>query len=82
VGRASAHAILSTADKATAALVTAAVSGAGITLGLRVVAEGVEDAATLDALRDLGCDLAQGYHVSRPLPAADFAAWLRTCVFV
>jgi EAL domain-containing protein (putative c-di-GMP-specific phosphodiesterase class I) len=52
------------------------------TLGLRVVAEGVEDAATLDALRDLGCDLAQGYHVSRPLPAADFAAWLRTPVFV
>jgi EAL domain-containing protein (putative c-di-GMP-specific phosphodiesterase class I) len=52
------------------------------TLGLRVVAEGVEDAATLDALRDLGCDLAQGYYVSRPLPAADFAAWLRTPVFV
>jgi EAL domain-containing protein (putative c-di-GMP-specific phosphodiesterase class I) len=52
------------------------------TLGLRVVAEGVEDEATLDALRDLGCDLAQGYFVSRPLSAADFAAWLRTAVFV
>jgi EAL domain-containing protein (putative c-di-GMP-specific phosphodiesterase class I) len=51
-------------------------------LGLRVVAEGVEDQAALDALRDLDCDLAQGYFVSRPLPPADFAAWLRTPVFV
>ena len=32
---------------------------------------------TLDALRELGCDLAQGYFISRPLPAMDFAAWLR-----
>ncbi|MGE5270823.1 MAG: EAL domain-containing response regulator [Thiohalocapsa sp.] len=38
-------------------------------LGLRSVAEGVEDAATLDALADLGCDMAQGYHLSRPVPA-------------
>ncbi|MDA0162114.1 EAL domain-containing protein [Solirubrobacter ginsenosidimutans] len=45
-------------------------------LGLRVVAEGIEDAGTLLALRELGCDLAQGYHISRPLTAAGFAAWL------
>ena len=45
-------------------------------LGLRVVAEGVEDFPTLEALQTLGCDLAQGYHFSRPLPAAEFAAWL------
>jgi EAL domain-containing protein (putative c-di-GMP-specific phosphodiesterase class I) len=45
-------------------------------LGLRVVAEGIEDHDTLLALRELGCDLAQGYHVSRPLTAAAFAAWL------
>jgi EAL domain-containing protein (putative c-di-GMP-specific phosphodiesterase class I) len=51
-------------------------------LWLRVVAEGVEDQAALDALRDLDCDLAQGSFVSRPLPPADFAAWLRTPVFV
>jgi EAL domain-containing protein (putative c-di-GMP-specific phosphodiesterase class I) len=51
-------------------------------LGLRVVAEGVEDGATLDALRELGCDLAQGYFVSRPLPGADFATWLRTPALV
>jgi diguanylate cyclase (GGDEF)-like protein len=38
-------------------------------LGLRVVAEGVEDAATLEQLRALNCDLIQGYHVGRPVPA-------------
>jgi EAL domain-containing protein (putative c-di-GMP-specific phosphodiesterase class I) len=37
-------------------------------LGLRVVAEGVESEAAWRRLRDLGCDFAQGYHLSRPLP--------------
>jgi EAL domain-containing protein (putative c-di-GMP-specific phosphodiesterase class I) len=41
------------------------------TLGLRVVAEGVEDEATLNALRALGCDVAQGYLLAPPAPAAD-----------
>jgi diguanylate cyclase (GGDEF)-like protein len=45
-------------------------------LGLRAVAEGVEDKATWDALCDLGCDFAQGYYVSPPLPVADLRAWL------
>jgi len=36
--------------------------------GLKTVAEGVEDAATLDLLRELGVDFAQGYHISRPRP--------------
>ena len=39
-------------------------------LGLRVVAEGVEDNETLLKLRSLGCDVMQGYHVGRPQPAA------------
>ena len=43
-------------------------------LGLRVVAEGVEDPATLAALGSLGCDHAQGYLMSRPIPARSFAA--------
>ncbi|MGF0311477.1 putative bifunctional diguanylate cyclase/phosphodiesterase [Rhodococcus sp. IEGM1428] len=38
-------------------------------LGVRVMAEGVEDAGTLDALRLLGCDGAQGYFLGRPMPA-------------
>jgi EAL domain-containing protein (putative c-di-GMP-specific phosphodiesterase class I)/GGDEF domain-containing protein len=42
---------------------------------LRVVAEGVEDAATLEALRDLGCGVAQGHLVSAALPAIAFRDW-------
>jgi EAL domain-containing protein (putative c-di-GMP-specific phosphodiesterase class I) len=39
-------------------------------LGQEVVAEGIEDGATLEALRQLGCDLAQGYHIGRPMKFA------------
>src|SRR5579875_51778 len=46
-------------------------------LGLHVVAEGVEDHVTLQLLRDLGCDTVQGYYMSRPLPPHDFERWLR-----
>jgi predicted signal transduction protein with EAL and GGDEF domain len=45
----------------------------GHALGLRVVAEGIEDRATLDLLASLGCDLAQGYFISRPMPPMDLA---------
>jgi diguanylate cyclase (GGDEF)-like protein len=44
-------------------------------LGLTVVAEGVEDQATFDRLATLGCDMAQGYCISRPIPADQFQAW-------
>jgi predicted signal transduction protein with EAL and GGDEF domain len=46
-------------------------------MGLSVVAEGVEDEATLRKLRELGCDMVQGYHLSRPLPPEEVARWLR-----
>jgi EAL domain-containing protein (putative c-di-GMP-specific phosphodiesterase class I) len=45
----------------------------GHEMGLRVVAEGIEDVATLELLSDLGCDLAQGYFISRPTPANKLA---------
>jgi diguanylate cyclase (GGDEF)-like protein len=45
-------------------------------LGLRMVAEGVENAATYDALAGFGCDQAQGYFISRPIPADAFDRWL------
>ena len=45
-------------------------------LGLRMVAEGVESEAHLRELARLGCDVAQGYHISPPLPAADAARWI------
>ncbi len=47
-------------------------------LGLKVVAEGTADRAIWDVLDGLGCDIAQGYFVSRPFPASDMLAWLRT----
>ena len=46
-------------------------------LGLRAVAEGVEDEASWAMLREFGCTLAQGYLLSRPLPAAELTRWLR-----
>jgi diguanylate cyclase (GGDEF)-like protein/PAS domain S-box-containing protein len=45
-------------------------------LGLGVVAEGVEDQWTLDLLGTFGCDEAQGFHIARPMPSADFVSWL------
>ncbi len=45
--------------------------------GLGVIAEGVEDSATLRVLRGLRCDAVQGYYFSRPLPQAEFIAWLK-----
>ncbi len=48
----------------------------GHDLGLQVVAEGVEDAPTLNRLATLGCDLVQGFHVSKPLPANAFNDWI------
>lgn len=46
------------------------------TLSMRVVAEGVETAVGLDLLREHGCEVAQGYHFSRPLTTADFVSWI------
>ncbi len=47
-------------------------------LGLDVVAEGVEDAAAYDMLVSMGCEVAQGYYLSRPLKPDGIAAWLAT----
>jgi EAL domain-containing protein (putative c-di-GMP-specific phosphodiesterase class I) len=45
-------------------------------LNLRTVAEGVEDIASWDQLSSLGCDIAQGYYLSRPIPPEQLSAWL------
>ena len=42
----------------------------------RVVAEGVEDAATVDLLRQMGCDVVQGFHILRPAPLAEVLGWV------
>ena len=45
-------------------------------LGLKVVAEGIEDQNTLELLVNLGCNLGQGFHIGTPMPARDFEKWL------
>jgi diguanylate cyclase len=50
----------------------------GRNLGLQVVAEGVETAAVWERLSTLGCDFAQGFYLSHPLPPEELAVWLRS----
>lgn len=57
-------------DPACAAILRSTVS-LGHALGMHVVAEGAEDEATLDLLRDVGCDSVQGWVIARPAPASD-----------
>lgn len=64
-----------TTDGRTAAIVAGTIDFAH-RLGMRVVAEGVEDDGTLRALEALGCDVTQGYLHARPLPAAELREWL------
>ena len=64
-----------TARRADSVLVRSAIDLAH-NLGMLVVAEGVEDSETLTELRELGCDIAQGYHLARPMPADKLSAWL------
>lgn len=44
-------------------------------LGMKTVAEGIEDRADWDFLRELGCDVAQGYFIARPMPGAQVSGW-------
>jgi diguanylate cyclase (GGDEF)-like protein len=62
-------------DERNHAIVSATI-GLARTLGLEVVAEGVEEEQTFSALADLGCQVIQGYYISKPLPVADLDAWL------
>jgi diguanylate cyclase (GGDEF)-like protein len=54
-----------------------AIIGMAKALGMRVIPEGVETAAQLARLTELGCDYAQGFHLARPLAAGDLEALLR-----
>ncbi|MGH2390623.1 MAG: putative bifunctional diguanylate cyclase/phosphodiesterase, partial [Chloroflexota bacterium] len=68
---------MATGDQKDLAIVRSVIAMAHA-LDLIVVAEGVEDAASYAVLRELGTDVAQGYYLSRPCPAADFEQWLRS----
>ncbi|HXT35190.1 MAG TPA: EAL domain-containing protein [Chloroflexota bacterium] len=61
-----------------AATIARSIIDLGHNLGLVVVAEGVEDQATYERLGAMACDLAQGYFLSRPIPAADLTVWARS----
>ena len=50
----------------------------GHELNMRVVAEGVETEETMNMLRNMGCDIAQGYVISKPLSENDFQRWIET----
>jgi diguanylate cyclase (GGDEF)-like protein len=63
------------ADRSHAAIVRSVVDLAH-NLGFEVVAEGVETEQILAALTDLGCDIAQGFLLARPMPAAELPGWL------
>jgi EAL domain-containing protein (putative c-di-GMP-specific phosphodiesterase class I) len=45
---------------------------------MQVIGEGVETQEQLDILREKGCDIAQGFFFSRPLPAQEMVSWLKT----
>jgi diguanylate cyclase (GGDEF)-like protein len=64
-------------DEKRSALVAAMV-GMGSSLGMKVIAEGIEKPSQLEDLRDLHCDLGQGYLIAKPLPPEALAALLRT----
>lgn len=57
-------------------VIVEAILGLGKHFGLKVVAEGVEDNEQLEFLRQQGCDIAQGYHLSPPLEFDQYVAWL------
>lgn len=63
-------------DEGNATIVEASINLAH-SLNLKVVAEGIEDDATLERLVELGCDYAQGFCISQPLPLQDLLEWLK-----
>lgn len=65
-------------DGQAAHIIEAAV-GLAHKMDMKVIAEGVESARIYRMLGDIGCDMAQGYMISRPVPASDFEAWFKGC---
>ncbi len=61
-----------------ARVIVRVITDLGRSLGLTVCAEGVESREALDYVRSVGCSSAQGYHMSRPIPAADLTNLLES----
>jgi EAL domain-containing protein (putative c-di-GMP-specific phosphodiesterase class I) len=69
--------VLGMVEDAHDAAIVGSVVGLGRALGLRVIAEGVETPQVWQRLAELGCDVAQGFGLARPMPAAQFERWAR-----
>ncbi|MBI4182743.1 MAG: EAL domain-containing response regulator [Proteobacteria bacterium] len=68
--------VLEMRESKEAEVIVRSVVDLGRNLGMKAVAEGVEDAAVLARLAELGCDYAQGYLIGRPMPREQFLDWL------
>ena len=64
-------------EAGSAAIVRATIE-LGSSLGLEVVAEGVEDQSTWDALERMGCSAAQGFFIGRPMPVGELESWMQS----
>ena len=69
--------VLRLAENANDAAIVKAIIELGHSLGHSVLAEGVEQESALELLSQLGCDFAQGYYFSKPLPAKEIEDWMR-----
>ncbi len=68
--------LVTTLPEPNAEVVVGAIADLGRRLGREVVAEGIEDAGAYDTVRRLGCNLAQGYWMGRPMPFAELRTYL------
>ena len=69
--------VMALAERGNRAIVESVIE-LGRAFGLRVVAEGLKNEATLQAITELGCPVAQGFHFSAPIPADSFEQWTKT----
>ena len=68
--------VMAMGAESSSATIVHAVVDLGENLGLEVVAEGIEDRITWDALRTAGCHVGQGYYISKPVPASTLDVWM------
>lgn len=69
--------VIANRNSAVSNVVVRSIIDLGHSLNMLSTAEGVEDEKTLDFLKELGCDMAQGYHIARPMPGEDVFSWLK-----
>jgi diguanylate cyclase (GGDEF)-like protein len=70
--------VISLTEEADDSVIVRSTIDLGHNMGLKVVAEGVENLEAFGVLERFGCDMAQGYFISRPLPAGELRRWLKS----